>query len=224
MPTAGPTRKWRGLSLSRRKRLSLSRVPHVCPRGATKARPRSTSPRVERAVQYVRGNFWAGESFTDLADAQNRVEIWCRETAGMRVHGTTARRPAEMFAELEAGCLLPLPEPYDQPVFTRVNPPRLPRGSRPGVVLGAGASARLEPGRPRRQPARVLSSPSRRPYITRRAMISRTQVRSGQRDRHASAPCASGSGPRRDRSQPGRCPHTAPLRGPPPRRHEHRRP
>ena len=26
-------------------------------------------PRVERAVQYVRGNFWAGETFTDLAHA-----------------------------------------------------------------------------------------------------------------------------------------------------------
>jgi hypothetical protein len=75
---------------------------------------------VERAVQYVRGNSGAGEPFTDLAEAQNRVEIWCREMAVMRVHGTTARRPVEMFAELEAGCLRPLPEPCDQPVFTRV--------------------------------------------------------------------------------------------------------
>jgi hypothetical protein len=86
----------------------------------TRIRSPQDKPRVERAVQYVRGNFWAAESFTDLADAQNRVEIWCREKAGMRVHGTTARRPAEMFAELEAGYLLPLPEPYDQPVFTRL--------------------------------------------------------------------------------------------------------
>jgi hypothetical protein len=31
MPTAGPTRKRHGVSLSRRGRLSLSRVPHVCP-------------------------------------------------------------------------------------------------------------------------------------------------------------------------------------------------
>jgi transposase len=77
-------------------------------------------PRVERAVQYVRGNFWAGESFTDLADAQARVEVWCRERAGMRIHGTTARRPLEMFTELEAGCLLAAPDPYDVPVFTRV--------------------------------------------------------------------------------------------------------
>ena len=75
---------------------------------------------VGRAVQYVRGNFRAGESFTDLAEAQNRVEIWCREMAVMRVHRATARRPVEMFAELEAGCLRPLPEPCDQPVFTRV--------------------------------------------------------------------------------------------------------
>ena len=77
-------------------------------------------PRVERAVQYVRGNFWAGESFLDLADAQARAEAWCAQRAGMRIHGTTARRPAEMFAELEASCLLPVPAPYDMPIFTRV--------------------------------------------------------------------------------------------------------
>jgi hypothetical protein len=75
---------------------------------------------VERAVQYVRGNFWAGEFFTDLVDAQARVDVWCRERAGMRIHGTTAARPAEMFTKLEAPCLLPVPERYDVPVFTRV--------------------------------------------------------------------------------------------------------
>jgi transposase len=77
-------------------------------------------PRVERAVQYVRGNFWAGESFTDLADAQARVEVWCAQRAGMRIHGTTAARPVEMFNEVEASCLLAVPDPYDVPVYTRV--------------------------------------------------------------------------------------------------------
>lgn len=77
-------------------------------------------PRVERVVQYVRGNFWAGETFLDLADAQARVEAWCRERAGMRVHGTTQRRPAEMFAQVERSCLLPVPAPYDVPIFGRV--------------------------------------------------------------------------------------------------------
>lgn len=90
--------------------------------GTDPARVRSPQdkPRVERVVQYVRGNFWAGETFTSLEDAQARAEAWCAERAGMRIHGTTQRRPVEMFAELEAGCLLKVPERYDQPVFTRV--------------------------------------------------------------------------------------------------------
>lgn len=90
--------------------------------GTDPARVRSPQdkPRVERVVQYVRGNFWAGESFVDLADAQARAETWCRERAGMRLHGTTQTRPVEAFAELEARCLLPVPDPYDVPVFTRV--------------------------------------------------------------------------------------------------------
>ena len=77
-------------------------------------------PRVERAVQYVRGNFWAGETFTDLADAQTRVTAWCSQRAGLRIHGTTAARPLELFDQVEASCLLPVPAVYDVPVFTRV--------------------------------------------------------------------------------------------------------
>ncbi|WP_256843021.1 IS21 family transposase [Ornithinimicrobium cryptoxanthini] len=77
-------------------------------------------PRVERAVQFVRGNFWAGEDFTDLTDAQARAEAWCSGRAGMRIHGTTQARPTEVFTQLEAPVLLPVPDPYDQPVFTRV--------------------------------------------------------------------------------------------------------
>lgn len=75
---------------------------------------------MERAVQYVRGNFWAGEDFTDLAEAQARAEIWCAQRAGMRIHGTIQARPVEVFTQVEAPVLLPVPQPYDQPVFTRV--------------------------------------------------------------------------------------------------------
>ncbi|MFI6675244.1 IS21 family transposase [Kribbella sp. NPDC050470] len=87
--------------------------------GTDPARVRSPQdkPRVERAVQYVRGNFWAGEDFADLADAQARAETWCRDRAGMRIHGTTQRRPVEMFTELESACLLEVPPPYDVPVY-----------------------------------------------------------------------------------------------------------
>jgi transposase len=87
---------------------------------AARVRSPKDKPRVERAVQYVRGNFFAGEEFVDLADAQVRVEKWCRETAGGRIHGTTQARPVEVFTEHEVPALLPVPEAYDVPIFTRV--------------------------------------------------------------------------------------------------------
>ncbi|MDN5780307.1 MAG: IS21 family transposase, partial [Humibacillus sp.] len=77
-------------------------------------------PRVERAVQYVRGNFWAGEAFTDLEAAQVAASRWCAQAAGMRLHGTTHARPLEVFRQAEAPALLPVPDAYDVPVFTRV--------------------------------------------------------------------------------------------------------
>lgn len=76
-------------------------------------------PRVERTVGFVRDSMWAGESFADLAAAQRHAETWCRIRAGMRIHGTTQARPAEMFAVLEAPVLLPAPaERYDTPRWT----------------------------------------------------------------------------------------------------------
>ncbi len=76
-------------------------------------------PKVERCVPYVRGNFFAGEDFADLADIRRRAETWCRQTAGMRIHGTTYLRPAEVFAAEEAPLLLPRPgQPFDVPIWS----------------------------------------------------------------------------------------------------------
>ena len=90
--------------------------------GTDPARVRSPKdkPKVERAVQYVRGNFWAGEEFTSLEEAQQRATVWCAERAGMRIHGTLQARPAEVFDEQEAACLLPVPDAYDVPAFKTV--------------------------------------------------------------------------------------------------------
>jgi Integrase core domain len=72
--------------------------------------------RVEAGVKFVQRSFFAGEQFADLADAQHRAAGWCRDRAGMRVHGTTRQRPAEVFAQAEAPALLPAPEqPYRVP-------------------------------------------------------------------------------------------------------------
>jgi transposase len=76
-------------------------------------------PRVERCVPFVRQSFFAGETFVDLADAQRRAETWCRERAGMRVHGTIQARPAEVFRVEEQPRLQPAPtSAYDVPIYT----------------------------------------------------------------------------------------------------------
>jgi transposase len=75
-------------------------------------------PRVERNVPFVRGSMFAGESFVDLAHAQRHATEWCTTRAGLRVHGTTQARPAEVFAAEEQPQLLPAPAgPYDLPIY-----------------------------------------------------------------------------------------------------------
>lgn len=77
-------------------------------------------PRVERTVAFVQGSFWAGEDFGCLTEAQVAAELWCLTRAGLRDHGTTHRRPLEVFQTEEAPVLLPAPvEPYDLPVYSR---------------------------------------------------------------------------------------------------------
>jgi transposase len=109
-------------------------------------------PRVERAVAYVRGSWFAGETFVDLADARARAEAWCRTVAGLRLHGTTAARPAQHFAVVEAPALRPVPTwPYDLPVYAR---PKVHRDhhvevakalySVPGALIGARVDVRAD--------------------------------------------------------------------------------
>jgi transposase len=109
-------------------------------------------PKVERQVQYVRGSYFAGEEFVDLADAQRRAEVWCATTAGLRTHGTTQSRPLEVFRVEEAPLLLPVPtEPYHLPLYAR---PKVHRDhhievdkalySIPGNLIGLRVDARAD--------------------------------------------------------------------------------
>ncbi|GAC1611150.1 MAG: hypothetical protein NVS3B26_22110 [Mycobacteriales bacterium] len=78
-------------------------------------------PRVERTVPFVRNSFFAGETFIDLADGQRRAVIWCRQRAGMRIHGTIAARPAEVFRVEEQPVLRAAPQDrYDLPIYATV--------------------------------------------------------------------------------------------------------
>jgi hypothetical protein len=109
-------------------------------------------PRVERVVPYVRSSFFAGEHFVDRDDAQRRAEEWCRTKAGLRIHGTTQCRPAELFATEEAPRLLPAPTTrYDVPLYAR---PKVHRDhhievakalySIPGNLIGSVVDARAD--------------------------------------------------------------------------------
>jgi transposase len=68
---------------------------------------------VERPIDYIKGNFWAGRYFVDFNDLGRQRWEWLNETANARVHSVTRRRPVEHFEE-ERDALLPLPiEPFD---------------------------------------------------------------------------------------------------------------
>ncbi|MGH3528749.1 MAG: IS21 family transposase [Pseudonocardiaceae bacterium] len=83
-----------------------------------RVRTPTDKPRVERVVPFTRSSMFAGEAFVDLDHAQRHAEAWCRERAGLRTHGTTQCRPAELFAIEEQPRLLPAPTaPYDLPLY-----------------------------------------------------------------------------------------------------------
>jgi transposase len=73
---------------------------------------------VESQIKYVRDNFFAGEEFKDREHAQRVALTWCRTTAGLRLHGTTRKRPLLVFEEEEQKALRPLSaERFDVPVW-----------------------------------------------------------------------------------------------------------
>jgi transposase len=57
-----------------------------------------TKGKVESGIRYVRGNFWSGLRFFDLADLNEQAKGWLDLTANVRVHGTTGEVPFDRLA------------------------------------------------------------------------------------------------------------------------------
>lgn len=82
-------------------------------------RPFPTSPGephekglVERPIEYLKGNFWAGRKFSGMDDLQAQGNQWRDTICNVRIHAGLDERPIDRF-ELERAHLLPLPEePY----------------------------------------------------------------------------------------------------------------
>jgi transposase len=87
--------------------VELSAHYHFVPR-ACQVRAGNQKGRVERAVRYVRDCFWAGRSFTTLAECNRRAWQWRDDVAHQRRWpGEDGRTVAEVFAE-EQPRLMPL--------------------------------------------------------------------------------------------------------------------
>src|SRR5215831_18024336 len=62
--------------------------------------------KVERAIGYVRQNFWPLRSFVDLSDVNSQARRWLQEIANQRKHRETGQVPNERF---QPEALRPLP-------------------------------------------------------------------------------------------------------------------
>jgi transposase len=105
-----PTRAFREYSQARGLILDPARV-----------RAPKDKPHVENGIRYARERWWKGASFIDLADSRKRAEVWCRDGAGLRVHGTTRKLPRVVFEDEERAQLQPYDGvPYDVPLWREV--------------------------------------------------------------------------------------------------------
>lgn len=65
--------------------------------------------RVESAVGYVKSSFLAGREPCAPEALAPALADWLQNVANVRIHGSTGRRPAELFEEAERAALRPLP-------------------------------------------------------------------------------------------------------------------
>jgi transposase len=104
-------------------RLNLGFLEYSQARGFKVDPARVRSPRdkarVERAVQTVTDDCFAGETLRSIEQAREHARKWCLEDYGLHRHSTTQRLPREHFEAEEKPVLLPPPvEPYDIPVWS----------------------------------------------------------------------------------------------------------
>jgi len=106
MPTAVTERVGRLIRFNDRFLTFLTQLrifPKACNPGAAHEKGK-----VERAIGYLRKNFWPLRRFTDLADVNHQVREWLAAVANVRIHQGTGERPSDRFKKLT---LKPLPDP-----------------------------------------------------------------------------------------------------------------
>ncbi len=81
--------------------------------------------KVERKIPVVRGQFLSTYDYLDIVQANQQVREWSCNDYGMQIHGTTKRKPYEVFLAEEKNQLKELPqEGFDLPLWknSKVHP------------------------------------------------------------------------------------------------------
>lgn len=74
--------------------------------------------KVERKIIVIRQQFLSSYDFRDISQANEKVRQWSIEDYGMELHGTTRRRPSDVFFSEEQQQLKELPlERFDMPLW-----------------------------------------------------------------------------------------------------------
>jgi hypothetical protein len=72
--------------------------------------------KVESAVKYVKNNALKGRYGESITDVNRYLDQWIIDVAGKRCHGTTGRKPLEVFGLEERTALLALPARSYEPI------------------------------------------------------------------------------------------------------------
>jgi len=74
--------------------------------------------KVESGVKYVKNNFVPLRTFRNFADANSQLAEWNKNTARERIHGTTRKKPSELFESYEKAMLKPVsPLRFEIPIW-----------------------------------------------------------------------------------------------------------
>ena len=98
--------------------LELATWYRFIPKTITPRRPQENL-KIERPFWYLEQNFLIGREFKDREDLKKQLRQWLSEVNDVRIHGTTKRRPIDMYIE-EQPYLQPLPaNHYDTSLVTQ---------------------------------------------------------------------------------------------------------
>ncbi len=96
--------------------------------------------KVERAIAYIKGSFLEGRSFIDLADLNAQLGVWLKQTANVRLHGTTRQRPTDRLGE-DVAAMRPVCSTRPYPIAETVSR----RADHDGWISYEGVSYSIDP-------------------------------------------------------------------------------